>query len=151
MGANAKKLVAWAVVMMSITGVAAAEDVPIKQLMGENFNHVALILNQLIAARYDALPQEADTIRKHAVQLIEKPPASLTTKDQGKFLTFATFLMNSASSLQEVTTQLAKRDKERAKPGELSVDYLRVAAAEHFGNVITACVLCHNQFRRRTL
>jgi len=154
MSKHAKRVAAGVLATLWLAGAAAAaDDTQLKMLMGDNFGRAGSILTDLIAARYQALPQKAEAIRQHAVQLIEKPPSFITGKEgREQFTTFATFLKNSAQSLEEVTTQLAKRDQEHAKTsGELSVDYLRVAAAEHFGNMITACVLCHNQFRRHAL
>jgi hypothetical protein len=149
----AKRVAVWALATLWLTGAAAAADDPIKTLMGENFARVGVILNELIGARYESLPQQAELIKNHAVQLIEKPPASVSSKpDLDMFVTYANFLKRSASSLEAVTAELLKRSQASTQPsGELSVDYLRVAAAEHFGNVVTACVLCHNQFRRRSL
>jgi hypothetical protein len=135
-------------------GLAANEPSPgdLKKVMGDNFQRVALILNNLISARYNSIPHDAELIVEHATFLMKSPPREIKTpEERSMFLTYATSLKTSASNLLVVTTELANRDKQRNTPGQLSVDYLRVAAASHYGIMVTNCVLCHNQFRRRQL
>jgi hypothetical protein len=153
---NLYRTVVLGLVALSLAGTPVlAQDsskLPIKQLMSENFARVGKILTDLIAARYTETPKEADLIVQHANQLIASPPPSIKSDDdRAVFLTFATNLRLAATNLKDVTQVLASRDKEAAGSGELKVDYLRVAAASHYGNMVTACVLCHNQFRRRSL
>ncbi len=141
---------------MLVAGAGRAANEPsreaIKKLMGDNFQNVARILVELISARYENLPKEAETIAQHANRLMEAPPASLKTKqERDLFLSYATNLKISAEHLMVVTTELARRDQKTVSAGDMNVDYLRAVAAEHFGTVITNCVLCHNQFRRRAL
>jgi hypothetical protein len=142
--------------MSWVAGFAVAATEPnatdLKKVMGDNFQRVAMILNNLIAARYESIPHEAELIVEHASLLIKSPPREVKTQEErSMFLTYASSLKTSAMNLLEVTKELAKRDKQQNTPGQLSVDYLRVAAASHYGIMVTNCVLCHNQFRRHQL
>lgn len=150
------KMAALVLAISWVAGIALAATEPsspdLKKVMGDNFHRVAQILNNLIAARYDTIPHDAELIVEHATLLMKSPPREIKTQEErSMFLTYATSLKMSATNLVEVTTELAKRDKQQHTPGQLSVDYLRVAAASHYGIMVTNCVLCHNQFRRRQL
>jgi len=151
-----KRAVALALALGWLAGTAAAagdtSSTGLKQLMGENFQVVGKILTDLIAARYDSIPAESEAIMKHADQLMAMPPASVKSKaERDLFLSYATNLKIASSHLMVVTTELAQRDKEHKGGGEMNIDYLRAVAAEHYGSMVTSCVLCHNQFRRHPL
>jgi sulfur transfer complex TusBCD TusB component (DsrH family) len=136
------------------TGVLAAPNDPqsLKKLMGDNFQNVHKILTDLIASNYTTLPADVEVIRRHAENLMRAPPSALQPgDDKVLFVNYATNLRASAASLITVTQELMRRDNQSAAGGELKVDYLRVVAAQHFGSMVTNCVLCHNQFRRVTL
>lgn len=147
------RIVVLALAMAWIAGMAQAADessTDLKKVMGDNFLRVALMLHDLIAARYETIPHDAELIVDHAKLLIASPPRDLKTpEERSMFLIYATSLKSAASNLLMVSKELADRDKQQGTPGNLSVDYLRVAAAQHYGIMVTNCVLCHNQFRRR--
>ena len=131
------------------TVFAAGDARPIKQLMGDNFQNIHKILNDLITSNYATLPRDVGVIRQHAEVLAKSPPAGIKTEDDRLlFIGYATNLRSTASGLIVVTEELIRRDKLPVATGELRIDYLRAVAASHFGSMITACVLCHNQFRR---
>ena len=120
--------------------------------MGSNFQIVARVLSDLVGGRYEALPAQAQIMVQHAGELAASPPASLqNAAERAVFLAYATNLRIAATQLLATSERLAKRDQARTAPGDLSVDYLRSAAAQHFGAVVTACALCHSQFRQNPL
>ncbi len=140
----------FAAVLLS-TGLvfAASDSQEIKKLMGDNFQNVHNILNNLITSNYATLPGDVEVIRRHAESLAKSPPAAIKSEeDRLLFIGYAVNLRATASGLIEVTEELIRRDKQPAMAGELKIDYLRAVAASHFGGMITGCVLCHNQFRR---
>jgi cytochrome c556 len=139
-----------AAVLLGSGAVFAANDSQaIKQLMGDNFQNVHKILNELITSNYATLPRDVDVIRRHAEALVKSPPAAIKTEDDRVlFVSYATNLRTTASALIAVTEELARRDQQRQPAEELKIDYLRPVAALHFGVLIANCVLCHNQFRR---
>lgn len=138
-----------AVLLGTGTLFAANDSQAIKQLMGDNFQNVHKILNDLVTSNYGTVPHDVGVIRHHAELLAKSPPAAIKTEDDRLvFIGYATNLRSSAAALIAVTEELIRRDKERDSSGELKIDYLRAVAASHFGSMITACVLCHNQFRR---
>jgi hypothetical protein len=135
-------------------GAAAANESarkPMPQMMGENFQIVTRILTELIASRYEGIAADLDLVIAHADRLRASPPADLVKNadDRDKFNAYAANLRSNATQLKAVAAELEKRDRQGSARGVLSVDTLRVAASAHFGNVVTGCVLCHNQFRRR--
>ncbi len=148
-------LAALVLAMPAGTAAAADEAAPksMQQAMGENFQIVTRLLTDLIAARYDGMTEDLDLVIAHAEQLTASPPADLvkSADDRDKFLAYATNLRTNATQLKAVVEELSKRDRQASPEGVLSVDYLRVAASAHYGNMVTGCVLCHNQFRRRAL
>jgi len=130
--------------------VLAADDArSIKQVMGENFQNVHKILNDLITSNYVTLPKDVAAIHNHAEALAKRPPAGISSREERDlFVSYATNLRVAASHLITVSEELIRRDEKPAAPGALKIDYLRVVAAEHYGAMITSCALCHNQFRR---
>ncbi|MDH5750987.1 MAG: hypothetical protein OEZ59_01040 [Deltaproteobacteria bacterium] len=136
--------------LLPLQAVGSSKD--IKSLMGENFQNLHVILYNLISANYKELPGDAAIIEDHAIKLLQNLPESANTKDlQERFVTYANMLRMSSHHLNTVGSELVKRDQKQSEKGKLNIDYLRVVAAEHFGQMITTCVLCHNQFRRRAL
>jgi hypothetical protein len=150
----------WGFVALGIAGGLLAGTVvfaeeravkPAESLMGGNFQIVARVLSDLVDARYESLPAQARIMVQHATELAAAPPAGpQSSAERSVFLAYATNLRIAASQLLATSERLAKQDR-RSAPGDLSVDYLRSAAAQHFGNVVTACALCHSQFRQRAL
>jgi hypothetical protein len=153
MTATAALTLAGLACMAGAAGAAQPEQKPMQQAMGENFQIVTRILTELIASRYEGIGQDLDLVIAHAGRMAASPPADLvkSADDRDKFTAYAASLRTNAAQLKAVAEELAKRDREGSPSGMLSVDYLRVAASAHYGNVVTGCVLCHNQFRRRTL
>lgn len=127
---------------LAITETAAAE-VPIKQLMGENFGGLQTILYGLISANYGAVPGQADVIQEHAADLSAMVPDSAQSERE-QFLAYANNLSAHARDMKTIAEELMRRDKARA---ESSTDYLREALASHYGGMVTMCVACHNRFR----
>lgn len=148
-------LVALGLVVGVLAGVGAAaqqkESQPLQPLMGKNFQVVASILTDLVEGRYDSLRAQAGLMVRHATDLAASVPAGLNAAERAMFLAYATNLRLAASQLVTVSERLARQDQPPGAPGNLSVDYLRSAAAQHFGNVVTACALCHSQFWPRLL
>ena len=124
----------------------------ITELMGENFVQVQIILADLMRSNYKDIPQRTAVIREHALELEKKPPPFVVERGgEDLFLSYANHLKVSSSNLIQVLETLNKHSLQKDPNMELPVDYLRVVAAEHFGQMITRCVLCHNQFRRKVI
>jgi cytochrome c556 len=129
---------------------AQGRNQDIKQLMGNNFGQLQSILVNLIRSDYRTLPHDVDIIATHAGKLSKAIPASVGGKDE-QFLSMAYSLQTHAKSLKLITEILGEHDRGATPGAGLNIDYLRNSAAAHFGQMVTACVACHNQFRRRML
>lgn len=122
----------------------------LKSIMGENFQNIQLILQNLITSNYNNVPKEIKIIHKHAVDLGKTQPDFIKSDFSKRMFTNYAYRMESqAGNMLTVLEELIKRDQAKTKSGALNIDYLRVVAAQHFGEIITSCVLCHNQFRRK--
>ncbi len=129
-------------------GPATATDQTLKELMGDNFARVQKILVDLVTGNYTTVPHDVDLIRRHASDLSKTVPEAAKANRE-LFLSMAYSLQVHAANLSTITTTLAGRDKKGSEGEVLKVDYLRNSAAAHFGQMVTACVACHNQFRRK--
>ena len=127
-----------------------ASSSPIKELMGENFQNVQVVLYNLVTANYDRLPAQIAVLRDHATKLAKGPPEGIAPSEFEKrlFVTYATELERATNNMLTAMAELRRHDTMPSEPGKLNVDYLRVVVARHFGEAVTGCVLCHNQFRR---
>lgn len=140
------------VVILFLASPALGADKDLKSLMGENFQNLHIILNDLITSQYQTLIKDAGIIENHADKLAATTPSSAVTEQQRElFAAYANLLKMRTRHLIDVAQALQERDQTKQTPGVMNVDYLRVVIAEHFGQMITTCVLCHNQFRRRVL
>jgi hypothetical protein len=126
-----------------------AQSAKLKSLMGDNFQNVQVILYNLVTARYNLLPAQIRPIHDHALELTKTVPPDLKT-DVAKrtFTTYAYQLEYNTSNMLTVLNELVQHDKTPVEPGKQNIDYLRVVAARQFGEIVSTCVLCHNQFRR---
>lgn len=129
---------------------ARGRDQDIKQLMGNNFGQLQRILVNLIRSDYRTLPHDVEIIATHAGELPDAMPASVGSRGE-QFLSMAYSLRTHAKSLKLIVEILGEHDRGAKPGGGLDIDYLRDSAAAHFGQMVTACVACHNQFRRRML
>lgn len=121
----------------------------IKRLMGENFQNIQLILASLITSDYQNLPEKIQLIHDHAVDLAKTTPSFVKTDfTKRMFNNYAYGLEYQTRNLLTVLKVLVDHDKKQTQSGKLNIDYLRVVAARQFGDIVTSCVLCHNQFRR---
>ena len=146
------KLFLLPIIFVLLTPSAWGAKQDIKTLMGENFQNLHIILNDLIIANYETLAKDAAVIEEHANMLMTITPATVLTSQQKElYSAYANMLRMRTRHLIEVGNALMLRDQASKISGELNVDYLRVVVAEHFGQMITTCVLCHNQFRRQAL
>lgn len=152
-----KSLAMVAIVAFVVTGAvggfaARAANPTLKHLMGSNFQNVQSILIDLVTSKYTALPAKIEVIHKHALDLSKKEPASVKTSEEKKmFSSYAYQLESNTANMITVINQLILHDKTESQPGKLNIDYLRVVAARQFGEIVTTCVLCHNQFRRHSV
>jgi hypothetical protein len=95
--------------------LAAGDARSIKQVMGENFQNVHKILNDLITSNYTTLSADVGVIRTHAEGLVKRPPAAIPTREERElFVSYATNLRVAASNLITVTDELVRRDKNRS-------------------------------------
>jgi hypothetical protein len=121
----------------------------IKELMGDNFQNIQVILQNLVTANYAPVPAQISIIHQHALELPKKMPETVKTDYEKRvFTTYAYQLESTTANMLTVLDELNKRDKMSAEPGKMNIDYLRVVAARQFGEIVATCVLCHNQFRR---
>lgn len=125
---------------------AAAEKSEIKQAMGENFAGVHTILVALVTSSYANVPDQADTIRAHAMELRKMVPES-AKDEREQFLTYASSLQSHAEDLKSISKILMQHDQERKAGGKLATDHLRESLAAHYGGMVTTCVACHNRYR----
>lgn len=130
-------------VLWSAGGAAGAKEQTLKQLMGENFAGLQVILISLITSNYTNVPAQVKVIQDHATHLTEIA-SKVAKKDQARFLGYAYNLRANAADLGSIVQLLIEHDKGKK---QLGVDELRVAAASHFGGMVTMCVACHNQYR----
>ncbi|MBI4083214.1 MAG: hypothetical protein HY423_11455 [Candidatus Lambdaproteobacteria bacterium] len=121
----------------------------LKALMADNFRNVQVMLALLIAADYKDIPPYAGAIREHALHLMKTRPAGVSEADERLFNTYASNLEISTGHLVTIVGVLNKNDQTMTNPGQQNVDYLRAVAAVQYGQIVTTCVACHNQFRRR--
>jgi hypothetical protein len=125
---------------------AGAEEMSIKQMMGENFAGLQQILAALITSNYQAVPHQLDVIEAHANRLEHSVPES-AKGDRERFLSYAYNLQGHASDLKSIIAALMAHDKATSPGQALPTDQLREAAAAHYGGMVTMCVSCHNRFR----
>jgi hypothetical protein len=122
---------------------APASGQTLKQIMGDNFAGLQVILIGLIKADYSQLPTQLKVIEKHAEDLTHNVPASAEA-DANRFKSYAYNLETHAKDLESIVQALQEHDRGKV---QLSTDSLREAAAAHFGGMVQMCVTCHNQFR----
>ena len=139
-----------AAAVLGSAGVAVAEEVSVKQLMGDNFVRLQNILVALITSSYGGVPDQVEVIYDHATELTRNVPDSAKA-DRDRFLTYAFSLQGHATDLKSIIEVLIEHDKARAGRVDLPTDQLREAAAAHYGGIVTTCVSCHNRFRRRVV
>ena len=138
-----------ALVGMSASTLALAEEAPIKKLMGDNFSGLQTILVSLITSNYAAVPGQADAIHNHAVELAQMAPES-PIADRQAFLSYAYNLDAHALDIKSIVELLIEHDRASTK-GRLETDHLRGALAAHYGGMVTMCVACHNRFRQTVI
>ena len=129
---------------------ASGQDV--KRIMGENFASAQKILVNLVTSNYATIPADVGIIRDHVSKLLQSPPSVVKNQeDKVMFNVYGNAVKNAATNLADVSTEIIRRDNEQKGQGELKVDYMRVAAAEYYGIMVSGCVQCHNQFRRHSV
>ena len=138
-----------ALAVMGSSTLALAEQASIKKLMGENFSGLQRILIALITSNYAAVPEHANAIHEHAVELAGMAPEG-PNADRQEFLSYAYNLDVHARDIESIVTLLIQHDKDSGK-ANLGADHLRGALAAHYGGMVTMCVACHNRFRQRMI
>ncbi len=94
---------------------------------------------------WDKTIKDAELLTKHA-QAIRSLDPSQYTKEMPKsdyFQSYALHLESSSHNLKVVAEEI---ERERAAGAERS-RYLRPNAAVFFGQIVSMCTNCHNQFR----
>ncbi len=137
------------VVAANIASAAEESDeappMPIKQLMGENFAGLQQILIALITSSYAVVPEQANVIHEHALDLADRAPEG-SEAERKEFLSYAYNLDAHARDIKSIVELLIEHDRERSKT-DLGTTHLRGALAAHYGGMVTMCVACHNRFR----
>lgn len=126
-------------------GMPSAEKTPIKKLMGDNFAGLQRILISLITSNYAVVPEQANVIHEHAVELAGMAPKG-SDADRQEFLSYAYNLDVHARDIQSIVELLIQHDQDRGTV-TLGTDHLRGSLAAHYGGMVTMCVACHNRFR----
>jgi hypothetical protein len=139
-----------ALVGVGVSGLATAEQKPIKRLMGENFAGLQTILVALIHSNYAAVPVQANAIHEHAVDLTQMAPEA-PSADRQMFLSYAYNLAAHALDMKSISELLIQHDQDRDRSSGLGTDQLREALAAHYGGTVEMCVACHNRFRRTAI
>ncbi len=139
-----------AAVALGASGLAIAEKATIKEMMGENFAGLQIILTALVTSNYETVPAHVDLIHEHAVHLTRTVPDNAKA-NRDQFLTYAYNLQAHAADVKSIVEVLIERDKKLAGAEELATDQLREALASHYGGMVTMCVACHNRFRPRVV
>jgi hypothetical protein len=109
--------------------------------MGEMLGHI------LLDEDWDQTIKDAELLTKHA-QAIKSLDSSRYTKDMPKsdyFQSYALHLESSSHNLKVVAEEI---EREQAAGAERS-RYLRPNAAVFFGQIVSMCANCHNQFREK--
>ncbi len=101
-----------ALAVMGSSTLALAEQSPIKKLMGDNFAGLQRILISLITANYAAVPEQANAIHEHAVQLAGMAPEG-PNSDRQAFLSYAYNLDVHARDIKSIVELLIQHDKAR--------------------------------------
>lgn len=122
---------------------APASNQKLKQMMGDNFAGLQVILVGLIKADYSQLPPQLKLIEEHAEYLTHNVPKN-AEKERDRFVSYAYSLQTHAKDLDSIAHTLQEHDRGRAA---LATDSLREAAAAHYGGMVQMCVTCHNRFR----
>jgi len=141
-------LVTGGVVALVATSVSG-QDASFRRLMGENMNHLQKIMVSMVNSQYEGVPADVRVIAQHAQDLTQRIPSHVRGPEaRNRFLAYANNLGSVSNNLVVVVEELLRHDQTQQNPGQMNIDYLRVAAASHLGEMITTCVACHNQFRR---
>lgn len=131
---------------------AKTSQTKLKEAMGENFQKIQIVLKSLITSDYRGLTPKIEIIHEHAVELGKASPGFLKSDfTRRMFKNYAFGLESQSRNMLIVLKELIAHDKQERQPGMLNIDYLRGVVALHFGNIVTSCVLCHNQFRRKVI
>jgi hypothetical protein len=134
-----------ALALIGVSTFALAKETPIKTLMGANFVGLQTILVSLITSNYAMVPEQANVIHEHAVELAGMAPKG-SDADRQEFLSYAYNLDVHARDIQSIVELLIQHDQDRGTAA-LGTDHLRGALAAHYGGMVTMCVACHNRFR----
>jgi len=140
--------VLFVVAVVGSTFAQAEEASGIKKTMKVNYEKMGEMLgNILLDKNWDQTIKDAEVLTEHA-QEIKALDSSQYTKGMPNseyFQSYALHLESSAHNLKVVAEDIKK---EQASGGERS-RYLRPNAAVFFGQTVSMCVNCHDQFRGR--
>jgi hypothetical protein len=138
--------VLFVVAVMGSVFAQAEEPSGIKEKMKINYEKMSDMLgNILLDKNWDKTIQDAELLATHA-QEIKALDSSRYTKDMPNseyFQSYALHLESSANNLKVVAEDIEKEQASGAKRSR----YLRPNAAVFFGQAVSMCVNCHNQFR----
>jgi len=140
--------VLFVIAVMGSAFAQAEEAGDIKQEMKINYEKMGEMLGHiLLDENWDQTIKDAELLTKHA-QTIRSVDPSGYTKGMPKsdyFQSYALHLESSSHNLKVVAEEI---EKERAA-GTERARYLRPNAAVFFGQIVSMCTNCHNQFRDR--
>jgi cytochrome c556 len=126
----------------------AQEAGDIKEKMKINYEKMGEMLGHILLDEdWDQTIKDAELLTNHA-QAIKTLDPSRYTKDMPKsdyFQSYALHLESSSHNLKIVAEEI---ERERAAGAERS-RYLRPNAAVFFGQIVSMCVNCHDQFREK--
>jgi hypothetical protein len=138
-------------VVVAVIGSAfalAEEASETKKTMKMNYEKMDDMLGHILLDKdWDETVKDAELLAQHAEEIKNIDP-SRYTKGMPKGDYFQSYAMHLESSAQNLKVVAGEIETEQATGAERS-RYLRPNAAVFFGQIVSMCVNCHNQFRER--
>jgi cytochrome c556 len=135
--------------VVAVVGSAIARDNEtddIKEKMKINYEKMGEMLdNILLDDNWDVIAEDAGVLKQHA-QVIKAIDPNRYTKGMPKSEYFQAYALHLESSSQNLKVVAEQIERERASGAEKS-RHLRPNGAVFFGQAVSMCTNCHNQFR----
>jgi len=138
--------VLFVVAVMGSAFAQAEEATSVKEKMKVNYEKMGEMLgNILLDKNWDQTIKDAEVLTQHAqeIKALDSSRYAKGMPNSEYFQSYALHLESSAHNLKVVAEDI---EKEQASGAERS-RYLRPNAAVFFGQTVSMCVNCHDQFR----
>jgi len=127
-------------------------DPKVKKAMKKNFQLMNdLFVNILLTNDYAKIKAAAQDLQKHAQELLKLPVKSqnkLKGIDKSKYMIHVNQMNGNLTYLVFTAQQIIDAEKSLR---EQHLRYLRPQAAEHFGQVLKTCVVCHHKLKAKEM